>query len=122
MSLKHPVERGGEGRSRFDRIAERASYVTSSPAFFVACSAIVVVWVLSFALGWPESTRSVLGDLLAAITLMLVALLKNAELRAEHAVQFKLDAIAAVLLEVHGRTDERVNEELKRAIGRHEEV
>ena len=68
-----------------------------------------------------------LGEALAAVTLALVALIKNAERRAEHAVQFKLDAIAAALLEMHRDDDDdagrgRAIEDLERAIGRDEEV
>jgi low affinity Fe/Cu permease len=122
VSVKHPVERGSEGRSRFDRVAERASYVTSSPAFFWACAALVLAWAMSYALGWSPGTRSFLGELLAAITLALVALIKNAELRSEHAIQYKLDAIVAALKEEREGTDEDAGEELERAIGRHEEV
>jgi low affinity Fe/Cu permease len=125
MSVKHPVERGGEGRGLFDRLAERASNIASSPAFFWVCSALIVAWVLSYSLGWSSDARDFLGDLLAAVTLALVALLKNAERRAEHAVQYKLDAIAGALLA--DRSDDSVvredaTEMLARAIGRDEDV
>jgi len=123
MSVQHPVQRGGDGRSPFDRFAERASNFTSSPVFFWGCTTLVLLWGLSYALGWSGSTRSFLGELLAALTLALVALLKNAELRSEHAIQYKLDAIAAAMLEVRSDGDEReAAEDLERAIGRHEEV
>jgi low affinity Fe/Cu permease len=122
VSVEHPVERGGEGRSLFDRVAERASYMTSSPLFFWICAALVLVWALSYMLGWPTSTRSFLGEFLAAVTLALVALIKNAELRSEHAIQYKLDAIVAALQEERHGTDENADEDLERAIGRHEEV
>ena len=123
MSVKHPVQRGGEGRSLFDRVAERASNLTSSPLFFGACSALILVWGLSYVLGWSGDARSFLGELLAAVTLALVALLKNAELRSEHAIQYKLDAIAAAMLEARTDGDEReAADDLERAIGRHEEV
>ncbi len=49
----------------------------------MACGALVVAWVLSYALGWSENARFFLGDLLGAITLAIVALIKNAERRAE---------------------------------------
>ncbi len=39
------------------------------------------------------------GESMTAVTLLLLALLKNSERRAEHAIQLKLDAIAAALLE-----------------------
>jgi low affinity Fe/Cu permease len=126
MSVKHPVDRGGEGRGAFERAAERVSNVASSPAFFGACSALILAWMLSYALGWSDVTRNFLGDLLAAITLALVALLKNAERRAEHAVQYKLDAIARALLasgkDQESGEKERAAAELERAIGREEDV
>ncbi len=126
MSVKHPVERGDEeGRGLFDSLAERASNFMSSPAFFAFCSLLVLVWGASYVVGWPTDVRAFLGEALAAVTLALVALIKNAERRAEHAVQFKLDAIAAALLEMH-RDDEDDQDEaiddLERAIGRDEEV
>ena len=37
-------------------------------------------------------------------------------------MQFKLDAIAAALLEMHRDTDEGAADDLERAIGRHEDV
>ncbi len=122
MTTKHPVESGGEKRGLFENVAERGSNVVSSPTFFVVCLVLVVVWTLSYPLGWSDPVRFFLGDLLGAITLAIVALLKNAERRAEAAVQFKLDAIAAALLELHANTDEGAAEDLKRAIGRHDEV
>jgi low affinity Fe/Cu permease len=122
MSAQHPVDRGGEGRGLFERIAERGSNVVSSPAFFAVCVVLVVAWTLSYPLGWSDPVRFFLGDLLGAITLAVVALLKNAERRAEAAVQFKLDAIAAALLELHNDTDNGAVRELEQAIGRHDEV
>jgi low affinity Fe/Cu permease len=132
MSTKHPVERGDEeGRGFFDSLAERASNFMSSPAFFALCSLLVVAWIASYAAGWSTDVRAFLGETLAAVTLAIVALIKNAERRAEHAVQFKLDAIAAALLEMHRDGDEdddddeddvEAIEDLERAIGRDEEV
>jgi len=120
VSIEHPVKRGGEGRSLFDRFSERASNASSSPAFFWLCSVLVLAWGLSYGLGWSQSARSFLGELLAAITLVLVALLKNAELRAEHAIQVKLDAIATAMMK--NESDEEAEAELERAVGRHEEI
>jgi low affinity Fe/Cu permease len=120
VSVKHPVDRGGAGRGAFERAAEKVSNVASSPAFFWACSALILAWLGSYALGWSDVARNFLGDLLAAVTLALVALLKNTERRAEHAVQYKLDAIAGALLA--GGDDRDAAEELERAIGREEEV
>jgi low affinity Fe/Cu permease len=122
MTTKHPVERGSEGRNPFDRISERASNLLSSPLFFALCIAMVVAWVLAYVLGWSSDMRFFLGDLLGAVTLAIVALLKNAERRAESALQFKLDAIAMALLEMQRGVDEGAADDLERAIGRHDEV
>jgi hypothetical protein len=122
MAIQHPVERGGDGRGKFDHVAERASNVASSPLFFWICSALVIVWALSYAFDWAQDVRFFLGDLMAAVTLALVALLKNAERRAEHAVQYKLDAIARAMLESRRGTDDGAIDDLGHAIGRHQEV
>ena len=117
MSLKHPAE---DSRGRFDQVAEAASNFTSSPTFFTLCLLIVGGWAASFALG--ETVHLAFGDLMAAITLLLVALLKNTERRAEGAVQQKLDAIAAALLEQRKGNTTAAQEDLAEAIGVHDEV
>jgi len=96
--------------------------VVSSPVFFAACLALLAVWVLSYVFGWSDPLRWGLGDALGGVALLVVALLKNAERRAEHALQYKLDAIAEALLEVRRGTDEGAADDLERAIGRHEDV
>jgi hypothetical protein len=53
---------------------------------------------------------------------MLVALLKNAERRAEGAIQQKLDAIAAALLEQRKGNASAAQDDLAEAIGLHDEV
>ena len=59
---------------------------------------------------------------MAALTLLLVALLKNAERRAEHAIQLKLDRLAeAMLAERRDHRDDGA-EELEEAVGMHDEV
>ena len=122
MTTKHPAQAGGEGRGLFENVSERASNLLSSPLFFAICVAMVVAWTLSYVLGWSDDLKFFLGDLLGAVTLAIVALLKNAERRAEAALQFKLDAIAAALLEMSRGSDEGAAEDLERAIGRHEDV
>jgi low affinity Fe/Cu permease len=117
MSLKHPAE---DSRGRFDAFAERSSNFTSSALFFCLCLAVVVVWVASFAFG--DTAHHIAGDLMAAVTLLLVALLKNAERRAEGAIQQKLDAIAAALLEQRKGNKTAAQDELAEAIGLHDEV
>jgi low affinity Fe/Cu permease len=121
-AVKHPVERSGEERGRFERAAESASNLTSSPFFFVVCAALVLLWLGSYTFDWSDDARFFLGDLLAAVTLALVALIKNAERRAEHAIQYKLDAIAEAMLEAREDRDEAASEDLEAAVGRHDEV
>jgi low affinity Fe/Cu permease len=117
VSLKHPAD---DRRGSFDELAERASNFTSSPTFFALCVLVVGVWGASFALS--DAAHLAAGDLMAAVTLLLVALLKNAERRAEGAVQQKLDAIAAALLEQRKGNTTAAQEDLGEAIGLHDEV
>jgi low affinity Fe/Cu permease len=123
MSLKHPVERGEEGqRGRFDRIAQRASYFSSSPLFFAFCSALVLAWLGGYVFGASARYEQALGTALTAVTLLLVALLKNAELRSEAAVQSKLDALATGMLEELRDEGEQADPMLERAIGIDEQL
>jgi low affinity Fe/Cu permease len=63
------------------------------------------------------------AGLISALTLVLVALLKNAELRSERAIQRKLDAIASSLLQDKRGDDDRDSErDLEDAIGVHEDI
>jgi low affinity Fe/Cu permease len=80
----------------------------------------VATWAASFAAG--NVAHHVAGDLMAAVTLLLLALLKNAERRAEAALQRKLDAIAAAMLEQHRGNETVAHDELAEAIGLHDEV
>src|SRR4051812_32914435 len=122
MSVKHPTDRGRPQRSRFDRMAEAASNFASSPVFFAMCLGLVAAWAASFALGLDSELRDLLGYGMAAVALLLLALLKNSELRAEYAVQRKLDAIAEALLQQRRGDTEAAQDELERAIGMHDEV
>ena len=123
VSILHPSERGEPGRrGRFDRVAQAASNFTSSPAFFVFCVLLVAVWLATHVAGLSTDWQHLAGDAMAAVTLLLLALVKNSELRAEHAVQSKLDAIAAAMLEQREGKGNEAHEELERAIGMHKEV
>ncbi|MFJ9950787.1 hypothetical protein [Kitasatospora sp. NPDC091207] len=65
----------------------------------------------------PSTERQILvGDPMAAITLLLPALLKNAGRRAEHALQRKLDAIAGALLEQREGHEGAAHEDLRKAV------
>jgi len=117
VTTKHPA---AEERSTFDELAETASNFTSSPTFFALCVGIVAMWALSFAVG--DLAHHAAGDLMAAVTLLLVALLKNAERRSEAAIQQKLDAIAAALLEQRRGNETAAHDDLAEAIGLHDEI
>ncbi|MFF2078759.1 low affinity iron permease family protein [Kitasatospora sp. NPDC058162] len=119
MTLDHPAERG---RGRFARLAERASNLTSSPLFYALCVLLVAGFVAVHVAGLSTSWQLLVGDMMSAVTLLLLALLKNAERRAEHAIQRKLDAIAAALLaEEEGNRSEAM-QDLRDAIRMEEEI
>lgn len=63
-----------------------------------------------------------MGTAITAVTLLLVALLKNAELRSEAAIQNKLDALATGMLETIRQEGEHADPMLERAIGIDEEL
>jgi low affinity Fe/Cu permease len=122
VSVKHPTERGSEGRTSFDRAAEAASNFSSSPTFFTVCGLLVAAWAASYLLAASDTLHHVLADGMAALTLMLVALLKNAERRAEHAIQGKLDRLAEAMLAERREHPDDGAEELEEAVGMHDEV
>ena len=122
MTLKHPAETNGGQRSRFDHLAEHASNFTSSPAFFLLCLAVVFGVLGVHTTSLSTDTKLLAGDAMTAVTLLLLALLKNSERRSARAVQRKLDAIAASLLELHGDRAGPVQECLEAAIRMEEEL
>ncbi|MFF4840532.1 hypothetical protein [Streptomyces collinus] len=119
MTFKNPVHRGGPRRGRFEQLAEYASNLTSSPAFFLFCLLLVAFFAAAHA---AHLLLLLAGESMTAVTLLLLALLKNAEVRAEHAIQRKLDAIAGALLEAHKDERGRPFEDLRNAIRMEEET
>ncbi|MGW3071599.1 low affinity iron permease family protein [Kitasatospora sp. NPDC001132] len=119
MTLSHPVERG---RGGFARLADRASNLTSSPVFYAMCVLLVAAFVAVHVAGLPFSWQLLVGDTMSAVTLLLLALLKNAERRAEHAIQRKLDAIAAALLAEEESNRDEARRDLEHAIRLEDEV
>ena len=121
--LRHPAERGQERqRGRFERLAETASFLASSPPFFALCFAAVLVWAVGLAVGADDRFLSAVSGAMTALTLALVALVKNAEMRSERAIQHKLDAIAGALLEDRRGGDGEAESGLENAIGLHDEI
>ncbi|WP_329274702.1 low affinity iron permease family protein [Streptomyces sp. NBC_00691] len=116
MTTEHPAERGGPEHDRFAAFSDRASNVTGSPLFYVLCVLLVLGTVVLHFLHPPLSWLIFAGDVMTAVNLLLLALLKNTERRDTHAVQRKLDAIAAALLEQREGTGHRAADELRQAI------
>ena len=121
--LRHPAERLPQRqRGRFERLAERASFLASSPPFFALCFGAVLAWAIGLAAGADNRFLTAISGGMTALTLGIVALVKNAEMRSERAIQQKLDAIAAALLERRRGADGEAESDLEDAIGLHDEI
>ncbi len=122
-TLRHPADRTeGAERGRFERLAESGSFLASSPLFFGVCLIVLVVWMVGLVAGASNQFETAATGLISAVTLVLVALLKNAELRAERAIQRKLDAIASSLLQDKRGGNGDSEQHLEEAIGVHEQI
>jgi low affinity Fe/Cu permease len=122
MSMSHPAERSRNGRGWFERLAEAASNMTSSLPFMCFCLALVVAFVAVHVAGLALTWQLLIGDVMTSVNLLLLALLKNSERRAEHAIQRKLDSIAAALLDQREGRGQEEAEELQDVIGMEEEL
>ncbi|MFD9353384.1 low affinity iron permease family protein [Streptomyces sp. NPDC060031] len=121
MTFAHPAEKGRPGRiGRFEKLAELASNFTSSAAFSVVCLLLVAGFLSIHLTHLSTSWQHLAGDTMTAVSLLLLALLKNSERRAEHAVQRKLDAIAAALLDQQQGERNEASRDLEKAIGMEE--
>ena len=121
-SLQHPADRIEDRRGRFDQFAERTSFLASSSLFFVASVALVAAWAVGLAVGASARFEAATAGGMSAVTLMLVAVLKNSELRTERALHTKLDAIASALLQERRGHEGDAEEQLERSIGVHDEI
>ncbi|MFF3212936.1 hypothetical protein ACFYYB_19980 [Streptomyces sp. NPDC002886] len=118
MTLEHPSEKGRPGRlGRFEKLAELASNFTSSALFSFLCVLLVAGFIAVHLLHLPMEWQHLAGDAMAAVSLLLLALLKNSERRAEHAILRKLDAIANALLEGQEGSRRKADRDLEEAIG-----
>ncbi len=84
--------------------------------FFGFCVLLVLAWLGGYVFGADGAYEQATGSALTAVTLLLVALLKNSELRAEHAIQRKLDALATGMLETIRQEGREADPMLERAI------
>jgi low affinity Fe/Cu permease len=121
-ALEHPADRTEAVRGPFERFSERSSFLASSPVFFLLCLLLIAGWAIGLILGASDRFEAAAAGGMSALTLVLVAVLKNSELRAERALQTKLDAIAAALLEERRGHDGDAEDALERSIGVHEEI
>jgi low affinity Fe/Cu permease len=122
MTFRSPVHRGGPRRGPFDQFAEYASDFTGSPAFFLICLVLVGFFVPAHATHLDLELPLLAGRSMTTVTLLLPALLKNAEMPAEHAVQRKLDALARALPEMNKDDHSPAFEDLRNSIRMEEET
>ena len=115
---------GRDERSQFDRFAEWASDFASHGVFFIACVALVGLWLPSFFLfGNVNTWQLIINTVTTIITFLLVALLQNSQRRGEQALHAKLDALADGLADLmeHTAPDhvemQRDVDDLRRAVG-----
>lgn len=103
----------------FDRFATWASSLAGRAPFFAMCVLLVGLWLPSYLiLGDIDTWQLIINTVTTVITFLMVALLTNAEQRADQAVQHKLNAVAfglAGLMVAHELDD--AAEELRCAIG-----
>ncbi len=103
---------------RFDRFAERASAFASRAWFFTFCFALVVIWVPSILLIRDVDTwQLIINTVTTIVTFLMVALLQNSQMRADQAVQHKLNAIADALGDLMRDSRPKDAEELADAVG-----
>jgi low affinity Fe/Cu permease len=121
-TLEHPADRIEDRRGRFDSFAQRASFLVSSPLFFVLCGCLVLAWAIGLATGASDRFEAAAAGLMSSATLILVAVLKNSELRTERALQTKLDAIAGALLEDRRGHRGDAEDQLEQSIRIHEQI
>lgn len=117
--LEHPAE---QERSRFDAIAEFVSNATSTPVFFAIVLLLGLGWAGSYAFGASDTVKHLLEGAMAFLSLVLVAILKNSERRAEGALHIKLDALLAAEMDQRRGVDRDVEAGLGEALGKHDEV
>ncbi|MEU6066850.1 MULTISPECIES: low affinity iron permease family protein [Streptomyces] len=122
MSVPHPAERNRNGRGWFEHLAEGASNFTSSRLFACFCLVLVAAFIAVHAIGLPLTWQLLVGDVMTSVNLLLLALLKNSERRAEHAIQRKLDSIAAALIEQHEGEGGKAHADLREAIRMEEQL
>jgi low affinity Fe/Cu permease len=108
----------------FDRFAQSTSHVTARAPFFVACVALVLLWLVSYPLfGSIDTWQLVINTATTIVTFLMVALLQNSQSRSEDALHQKLDAIADALADLMEASDDETTgmradiDDLRKAVG-----
>jgi Low affinity iron permease len=110
--------------SFFDRFAGAASRFFSRAWFFAFCVLLVLLWAPSyFVIGTVDTWQLIINTATTIVTFLMVALLQNAQTRADEATQHKLNALAeglATLMSHAARDNPRLKDdirELREAVG-----
>jgi low affinity Fe/Cu permease len=104
----------------FDRLADRADAMFSHPAFFAFEIVLVLVWACTgWLFDWSDTWHLLINTPTTIITFLLVGLSANTSRRANGAVQQKLNAIAAFLVDAvpDAQGANPAHNELRDAIG-----
>ncbi len=91
-------DEAGDQRSLFDRFDEAAYQRVSKAPFFFICLLVVLIWFVSVPL-WHDlkSWQVAIHTVTSVTTLLLIALLENANRRDAEAAQEKLNVLAEAL-------------------------
>lgn len=105
--------------SLFDRAAAGVSRFMARPAYFFACVLLVLVWLPSRPLfASSDEWQLPVNTVTTIVTFITVALIQNAEARADAAVQHKLNAIAGALADLIDDVGDGCDaSELRQAVG-----
>ena len=110
-----------EGRSPFDRMADRVTYFLSRGPFFVISLLVIAGWlgVAGPVMGWSPRWADAGMLALAGVSFVLLIMLENAQRRSDQAIQRKLNALADALADFMARqeVDDNQVEELRAAVG-----
>jgi low affinity Fe/Cu permease len=89
-------------RSRFDRMAKWASYVTGRPWTFLLAVAVVLIWgVTGPVFRYSDTWQLVINTSTTIITFLMVFLIQNTQNRDSIAMQVKLDELIRAMKGAH---------------------
>lgn len=112
----------GSSPGLFDRFATKSEDFTSKAWFFLACVALVLLWLPTLFFVEINTAQLLINTPTTVVTFLLVALQANTTKRANAALQTKLNALADGLADVLDDSDnEHDADELRQAVGLEEE-